>query len=133
VRIGGPGTTLLAALFSHKGLPLSAALVFTGLGAYFEGGSRWPTSWRAAALLFLLLVAVGSEPLLEVVGSPSLHRLAAVRHGWPEWLAASAIALWSLGQLVSSGPRAWFASLRSGAFVPAASPHKTVDATAQSL
>jgi hypothetical protein len=112
-RIGAAGTTVLAALFVHKGLPLPAAVVFTGVGAYLFSLGRSARPLRESVpALFALGLAMLVTAVPGFVGTPRLHQLAAHRHPWGEWLAAIALAAWILAQLMSSGPRAWFAALR---------------------
>jgi uncharacterized protein len=110
VRIGAAGLTVVAAVLVHKGLPLPLALVLTAAahaaGAPRPGGSP---STKVAALA----VVGGAAAALHLVGpieSPPLHGLAAHPHPLVEWLAGGTITAWALFQLVTSGPRAWFAA-----------------------
>ncbi len=113
IKAGVPGATVLVAIFTHKGLPLSAALVFTSVAAHVAVRGSRPGSLRAS---FRPLAATGLAVVAAVLLGPGLtpplHALAAHPHPWTEWVAAGAIAVWTVVELVAVGPRAWFARLR---------------------
>jgi len=106
VRIGAAGVTVLCAVLVHKGLPLSAALVFALVAAY---ASQSRGSLRSNPLaLAAMAVAVSFMYLVAPPATPSLHQLAAHQHPWLEWAAAAVITSWALLQLAMLGPRDWF-------------------------
>ncbi len=110
LRIGIPGTTILAVLFVHKGFPLSGALLFTAVAAY-------PWEWRTPGVIGTrpARVAAASAVVLSAFLPASarfgLHALAAHHHPSFEWLAGGLLALWTVAQLLWLGPRQWFARL----------------------
>jgi len=119
VRIGAAGATVLVAVLIHKGLPLSAAVVFTGVAAYVFTLHPTKYSVRAGAWASFAVVVAVLAVLILGPATPPLHGLAAHRHSWIEWVSAIALATWTLAQLVSAGPRAWFSALGA----PAPSSH----------
>jgi uncharacterized protein len=125
LRIGAAGVTVVAALLAHKGLSLPVALVFTGVAAHAASvthrGLSLSTTVRALAAVSVAVVVMHLVGPLE---TPPLHGLAAHPHPFTEWLAGAVITTWALVQLVTSGPRSWFAGAPplSGGEQPATDP-----------
>jgi uncharacterized protein len=113
LRIGAAGVTVVAALLVHKGLSVPAAFVFTGVAAHAASATRWGLSLTSAARA--LAAVGGAAVVIHLVGpleTPPLHRLAAHPHPFTEWLSGAVITTWALVQLVTTGPRTWFATAR---------------------
>lgn len=125
LRIGVAGVTVVAALLAHKGLSLPVALVFTGVAAHAASvthrGLSLSTTVRALVAVSVAVVVIHLVGPLE---TPPLHGLAAHPHPFTEWLAGAVITTWALVQLVTSGPRSWFAGAPplSGGEQPATDP-----------
>lgn len=114
LRIGAAGVTVVAALLVHKGVSLPVALMFTGVAAHAASVTRQGFS---VSTTMRALAAVGAAAIvMHLVGpleTPPLHGLAVHQYPLTGWVAGAVISTWALFQLVTSGPRGWFAGVGS--------------------
>ncbi len=109
----GAGAPLVAAILLHKGASVSVAI-----GYLVAGGLRCVPSRRPLTIgLFGACVAGGLGILLAPIAArfqaPELHELGNHAHPVAQYIAALALAVWALTDLVRLGPRRWFGGRRA--------------------